>query len=144
MRIESVRRLRGPNVYLSRPAVVARLRLGKLTGVETCDVTGFAERLLRVLPGLAEHHCAAGAPGGFVSRLRGGTYFGHVAEHVCLELSQLIGRDVSFGRTVSTGTPGAYDLIIECPVDESPRSRVPHDLLQAAVDLVLLVADGRT
>ena len=33
-------------------------------------------------PGLAEHHCAAGAPGGFVSRMRGGTYFGHVTEHV--------------------------------------------------------------
>ncbi|WP_127503325.1 cyanophycin synthetase [Actinoplanes solisilvae] len=144
MRIESVRRLRGPNVYLSRPAVVARLRLEKLTGVETCDVTGFAERLLRALPGLAEHHCAAGAPGGFVSRLRGGTYFGHVTEHVCLELSQVIGRDVSFGRTVSAGEPGCYDLILECPVDESPASRVPRDLLEAAVALVLSIEQGST
>ncbi|MBL7261227.1 cyanophycin synthetase [Paractinoplanes lichenicola] len=144
MKIERLRHLRGPNVYLSRPAVVARLRLGELTGVETSDVTGFAERLLRSLPGLAEHHCAAGAPGGFVSRLRGGTYFGHVTEHVCLELSQLIGRDVSFGRTVSAGEPGCYDLIVECPVDESPGSEVPRDLLQAAVDLVLSVAAGRT
>ncbi|MBM2622306.1 cyanophycin synthetase [Actinoplanes sp. LDG1-06] len=144
MKIESLRRLRGPNVYLSRPAVVARLRLEELTGVETSDVTGFPERLLRVLPGLAEHHCAAGAPGGFVSRLRGGTYFGHVTEHVCLELSQLIGRDVSFGRTVSAGDPGCYDLIIECPVDEAPGSRVPRELLQAAVGLVLSVAGGRT
>jgi cyanophycin synthetase len=47
MKIISVRRLRGPNVYLSRPAVVARLRLEELTGRETSDVTGFAERLLR-------------------------------------------------------------------------------------------------
>ena len=102
MKIESLRRLRGPNVYLSRPATVARLDLGELAGRETCDVTGFTERLLRALPGLAEHHCAAGSPGGFVSRLRNGTYFGHVTEHVCIELSQRIGRDVSFGRTVST------------------------------------------
>ena len=101
MKIESLRRLRGPNVYLSRPAIVAALRLEELTGRETSDVTGFAERLLRALPGLTEHHCAAGAPGGFVSRLRGGTYFGHVTEHVCLELSQIIGRDVSFGRFFS-------------------------------------------
>jgi len=144
MRIHSLRHLRGPNVYLSRPAVVARLDLERLTGVETSDVTGFAERLLRALPGLAEHHCAAGAPGGFVSRLRGGTYFGHVTEHVCLEMSQVIGRDVSFGRTVSAGTPGCYDLILECPVDESPASPVPHDLLSAAVELVLAVEQGRT
>ncbi|SNY55999.1 cyanophycin synthetase [Paractinoplanes atraurantiacus] len=142
MKIESLRRLRGPNVYLSRPAVVARLRLDELTGVETSDVTGFAERLLRALPGLAEHHCAAGAPGGFVSRLRGGTYFGHVTEHACIELSQMIGRDVSFGRTVSAGVPGLYDLIVECPIDESPDSSLPGELLQAAVDLVAGVHAG--
>ncbi|WP_250036981.1 cyanophycin synthetase [Paractinoplanes maris] len=144
MKIESLRRLRGPNVYLSRPAVVARLHLGELSGVETSDVTGFTERLLRALPGLAEHHCAAGAPGGFVSRLRGGTYFGHVTEHVCLELSQTIGRDVSFGRTVSAGEPGCYHLILECPVDESPGSHVPRDLLDTAVELVQAVVAGRT
>ncbi|WIM94741.1 cyanophycin synthetase [Actinoplanes oblitus] len=143
MKIESLRRLRGPNVYLSRPAVVARIRLEELTGQETSDVTGFTERLLRALPGLADHHCAAGAPGGFVSRLRGGTYFGHVTEHVCLELSQLIGRDVSFGRTVSAGETGLYDVILECPVDESPESRVPGKLLDAAVELVLAIHAGR-
>src|SRR3982751_1178461 len=139
MKIISIHRLRGPNVYLSRPAVVARMRLDELTGRETSDVTGFTERLLRALPGLAEHHCAAGAPGGFVSRLRGGTYFGHVTEHVCIELSQLIGRDVSFGRTVSAGLPGQYDVIVECPVDEAPGSLVPESLISAAVELVLAV-----
>src|SRR5436190_24392417 len=142
MKIESLRRLRGPNVYLSRPAVVAVLRLGDLTGRETSDVTGFAERLLRALPGLTEHHCAAGAPGGFVSRLRGGTYFGHVTEHFCIELSQLIGRNVSFGRTVSAGEPGLYDLIVECPQDESPDSPLPASLLEAAVDVVTAVEAG--
>ena len=104
MKIISIRRLRGPNMHLSRPAVVARLDLGDLTGRETSDVEGFPERLLRALPGLAEHHCAAGAPGGFVSRMRGGTYFGHVTEHVCIELSQRIGREISFGRTVAAGS----------------------------------------
>jgi cyanophycin synthetase len=144
MKIISIHHLRGPNVFLSRPAVVARMRLDELTGRETSDVTGFAERLLRMLPGLAEHHCAAGAPGGFVSRLRGGTYFGHVTEHVCIELSQLIGRNISFGRTVSAGEPGLYDLIVECPQDESPDSTLPASLLEAAVDLVTAVEAGAT
>ena len=143
MKIISVRRLRGPNVHLARPAVVARLDLGDLTGRETCDVEGFPERLLRVLPGLTEHHCAAGSPGGFVSRMRGGTYFGHVTEHVSIELSQLIGRDVSFGRTVSAGAPGQYDVIVECPADEVPGSPLPESLLSAAVELVLAVVAAR-
>ena len=142
MKITSIRRLRGPNVYLSRPAVVARLRLDELAGRETSDVTGFPERLLRALPGLADHHCAAASPGGFVSRLRGGTYFGHVTEHVCIELSHLVGREISFGRTLSAGEPGLYDLIVECPNDESPDSALPASLLEAAVDLVTAVESG--
>ena len=142
MKITSVRRLRGPNVYLSRPAVIARLRLDELTGRDTSDVTGFAERMLRALPGLSEHGCAAGTPGGFTSRLSHGTYFGHVTEHVCIELSQLIGREVSFGRTVSAGEPGMYDLIIECPADEPADSTLPAELLEAAVDLVTAVEGG--
>jgi cyanophycin synthetase len=142
MKILSVRRLRGPNVHVSRPAVVARLSLDELAGRETSDLQGFTERLLRALPGLAEHHCAAGAPGGFVSRMRGGTYFGHVTEHVSIELSQRIGRDVSFGRTVSAGEPGLYDLIVECPEDESPDSTLAAELLETAAELVTAVAGG--
>ncbi len=144
MKITQWRRLRGPNVYLSRPAVVARLRLDELTGRETSDVPGFAERLLQALPGLTEHHCAAGAPGGFVSRLREGTYFGHVTEHVCIELSHRIGRDISFGRTVSAGEPGLYDLVIECPPDEPDDSALPRELLEAAVDLVVAIEGGQS
>ncbi|MEV6595996.1 cyanophycin synthetase [Actinoplanes sp. NPDC051346] len=142
MKILSLRHLRGPNVHVSRPAMVARVRLDELTGRETSDIAGFPERLLRALPGLTEHHCAAGVPGGFVSRMRGGTYFGHVTEHVLIELSQRIGRDVSFGRTVSTPEPGVYDLIVECPPDESPESTLPERLLEAAVELVTTVAAG--
>ncbi|MEU4215912.1 cyanophycin synthetase [Actinoplanes sp. NPDC026623] len=142
MKILSIRRLRGPNVHVSRPAVVARLSLEELAGRETSDVQGFTERLLRALPGLAEHHCAAGAPGGFVSRMRGGTYFGHVTEHVSIELSQRIGRDVSFGRTISAGEPGLYDLIVECPEDESPESTLAAELLETAAELVTAVAGG--
>ncbi|GID92841.1 cyanophycin synthetase [Amorphoplanes digitatis] len=142
MKILGIRRLRGPNVYLDRPVAVARLRLDELTGRETSDLEGFTERLLRALPGLAEHHCAAGAPGGFVSRMRGGTYFGHVTEHVSIELSQRIGRDVSFGRTVSAGEPGLYDVIVECPQDESPESPLAAELLDAAAELVTAVAAG--
>jgi cyanophycin synthetase len=142
MKIMNTRRLRGPNVYLSRPALVARLRLDELTARETSDSAGFTERLLRALPGLTEHHCAAGAPGGFVSRMREGTYFGHVTEHVCIELSQLIGRDISFGRTVSAGEPGLYDLIIECPVDEAADSSLPYELLETAIDLVTEIESG--
>ncbi|MEV6928675.1 cyanophycin synthetase [Dactylosporangium sp. NPDC051485] len=137
MRIESSRRLRGPNRYLARPVQVTQVRLDGLTGRETCDFPGLPERLLGLLPGLAEHHCAAGAPGGFVKRLYGGTYFGHTAEHIAIELSNLIGRTVSFGRTVGTSDPSVFDVIMECPLDEPYDSEMSELLLRAAIELVL-------
>jgi cyanophycin synthetase len=59
MRIVEVRRLRGPNLYCSSPVVTAVLDLQELAGQETTDVPGFTARVLELLPGLADHHCAA-------------------------------------------------------------------------------------
>ena len=118
MRLDHVRRLSGPNVYLARPVAIARLDLQGLTGHETTDHPGFAERLVDALPGLATHHCSAGRPGGLLAAMARGTYFGHVTEHVTLELSGLAGREVFFGRTVRAGGPSEYDVILECPRDE--------------------------
>ncbi|WP_213455168.1 cyanophycin synthetase [Rhizomonospora bruguierae] len=142
MRVVDTRALRGPNVYLSRPVLVAEVHLDDLANATTGDHPGFAGRLLDALPGLAAHHCAAGVPGGFVARLDEGTYFGHVAEHVTIELSQLMGREVNFGRTEEAGEPGRYRVIVECPVDEPPESEVPGRLLDLAIDVVARVIGG--
>ncbi|MEU0554478.1 cyanophycin synthetase [Dactylosporangium sp. NPDC006015] len=142
MRIESSRRLRGPNRYLARPVQVTRVLLDGLTERESSDFPGFTDRLLAAFPGLAEHHCAFGEPGGFVKRLHGGTYFGHTAEHVAIELSQRIGRPVNFGRTEGTGVPGEYDVVTECPVDEPPDSGVAEALLALAIAGVLAALHG--
>ncbi|TDD81787.1 cyanophycin synthetase [Actinomadura darangshiensis] len=136
MRLDHVRRLSGPNVYLSRPVAIARLDLQGLTGHETTDHPGFAERLVAALPGLAGHHCSAGRPGGLLAAMARGTYFGHVTEHVTLELSGLIGREVFFGRTVRAGGPSDYDVILECPRDEPAGSPVVERLITLAVRLV--------
>lgn len=136
MRLENLRHLNGPNVYTARPVTVARLELDELTCRETTGFPGFAERLTGALPGLADHHCAAGRPGGFLAALARGTYFGHVAEHVALELSGLAGRATAFGRTLWAGADGRYDVVLECPADEPADSDVPAGLLTTAITVV--------
>ncbi len=133
MRLEHLRHLNGPNVYTARPVSLARLELGELTSKETTDYPGFAARLTAVLPGLADHHCAAGQPGGFLAAMARGTYFGHVTEHVALELSGLAGREVHLGRTLWAGADGRYDIVLECPADEPADSSVPGKLLALAI-----------
>src|SRR5215472_10263600 len=133
MHLEYVRHLSGPNVFTRSPVSLARLELGELTCRETTEFLGFAERLTMLLPGLREHHCAAGRPGGFIDAMARGTYFGHVVEHVTLELSALAGRDVHLGRTMWAGADGRYDVMTECPQDEPDDSAVPEELCQLAI-----------
>jgi cyanophycin synthetase len=143
VRLITIRRLNGPNLYTSRPVTVARLDLGALAGAETTCHPGFAARLTGLFPGLASHHCAAGRPGGFLDAMARGTYFGHVTEHVALELSALAGRDVYFGRTEWAGAAGCYDVVMECPLDEPADSAVPRDLMALAIQVVTEVLAER-
>jgi len=73
MKIESIRALSGPNVYSYRPVLLMRLDLGELVERESREFNGFNERLLTILPGIQNHHCSLGHPGGFVTRLEEGT-----------------------------------------------------------------------
>src|SRR3954453_9239740 len=101
MRIERIRDIPGPNVYSHNPVLVMTLDLEDLAGKESYEIPGFTDRLLQVLPGVREHHCGLGRPGGFVERLLGGTWFGHIVEHAALELTDALGISVNRGKTVS-------------------------------------------
>jgi cyanophycin synthetase len=136
VRLEDMRHLSGPNVFTTAPVSLARIELDELTCRQTTDHPGFAGRLTEVLPGLADHHCAAGHPGGFLEAMARGTYFGHVTEHVALELSGLAGRDVHLGRTMWAGADGRYDVMMECPQDEPAESDVPAELIKLAMTVI--------
>lgn len=138
MHFIEIRTLAGPNVYTHRPALVTLLDLGPLAGRETHESPGFADRLLAALPGLAGHHCGLGRPGGFVERLREGTYFGHVVEHVALELQAAAGCEVTHGKTRQTRTPGVFRVVVEYANEAAARL-----LLGAARELVAAVLEGR-
>lgn len=105
---------RGPNLYSRRSMVRIRVELGQLEHRPTSTLPGFNERLLAMLPGLARHHCSKGKAGGLVERLTDGTWLGHVAEHVAIELQSLAGAAVTRGKTRSVaGQPGVYDVLFE-------------------------------
>jgi cyanophycin synthetase len=136
MRIGEIRSIPGPNIYIYKPVLVMRLELEDLTERESNEFPEFIERLLQILPGMYNHHCAKGEPGGFIERLYGGTYFGHIVEHVCLELTEHAGIPAFFGKTLWAGT-GIYDVIVEYKAEEATKY-----LLQVAVEFVDALVRG--
>jgi len=139
MKILEQRFLRGPNLYSQAPCLLTVLDLEDLDGVASNSVPGFIDGLLRLLPTLHRHRCSVGHPGGFVERLRDGTYMGHIVEHVTLELQCLAGSPAGFGRTRKLGkTPGLYHVV--CTYQLEP---VAKEAFRIAVDLVTALAHAR-
>lgn len=103
---------RGPHLYSATPMIRLKVDLGELENWPTNRLDGFAAALLERLPGLREHHCSRGQRGGLLERLREGTWLGHVAEHVALELQKLAGHAVSRGKTrAAKGESGVYNIM---------------------------------
>src|SRR5690606_7331200 len=115
MKILEQRIYRGPNLYAHFPVIRLRCDLGELERWPSAKIPGFVDALLTALPTLEEHGCSYGEPGGFVRRMREGegTWLGHVLEHVAIEIQNLAGADVTFGKTRGTGTEGEYFAVYQ-------------------------------
>ena len=106
----------GPSLYARFPVIRLELDLGELEGWPTGRLGApFVDALAAALPGLAEHGCSYREPGGFFRRMRegDGTWLGHVLEHVAIELQNIAGEAVTFGKTRSAHTAGVYTVVYE-------------------------------
>jgi hypothetical protein len=113
IRLVTLRSLRGASFWSSRPVTRLDVAVGAYDEIHSADVPGFTDALIRAMPGLWEHRCSIGERGGFVTRLRRGTYAPHIAEHVGLELQSMIGHDVGYGRARGGDRPGEYTVVFE-------------------------------
>jgi cyanophycin synthetase len=106
----------GPSLYAHFPVIRLELDLGVLEAWPTGRLgPAFVDGLVAALPGLAGHGCSYREPGGFIRRMTEGegTWLGHVLEHVAIELQNVAGEDVTFGKTRSTDKPGVYSVVYE-------------------------------
>ncbi len=115
MKILERRVYRGPSQYAHFPVMRLTVDLGDLEAWPSAKLAGFNAGLREALPGLDQHTCSFGVAGGFIRRLTedDGTWLGHVLEHVAIEVQQLAGAKVTFGKTRSAGPPGHYHVVYE-------------------------------
>jgi cyanophycin synthetase len=130
--------LHGPNIWTYRPVLEAWLDIGPLEDSPSNTIPGFYERLTAWLPTLVEHRCGIGERGGFLQRVREGTWPGHILEHVTLELQTLAGMQGGFGKARSTSVRGVYKVVVR-----SRNEQVSRAALQAGRDLVMAAIENK-
>jgi cyanophycin synthetase len=113
MKLLERRVYRGPSLYAHFPVIRLTIDLENLEDWPSAKIAGFVDGLVGAIPSLQEHGCSYGEPGGFLRRLRedDGTWMGHVLEHITIELQQLAGASVTFGKTRGTGQHGCYTVV---------------------------------
>ncbi|HHX77644.1 MAG TPA: cyanophycin synthetase, partial [Firmicutes bacterium] len=112
MEIKGLKAFPGRNIYSHNPVLRVEIDLMEWGQVDSRQLPAFQERLLNFLPGLREHHCSLGKKGGFVERLREGTFLGHIIEHVLLEMQHQLGSEANYGKT-RTLANGRVEIIFE-------------------------------
>lgn len=113
MRIISISAMQGRNIYCHRPVIKIDIDLGKEALICSNMIPDIYRNINSILPGLKKHYCSKGYEGGFLERIKEGTYPAHVIEHVMLELQNICGYDVSFGKTRTLFYPNIYTIICE-------------------------------
>ena len=104
----------GPSIYANFPVIRMVLDIGVLIDWPSVKCgKAFTDGLQQALPSLQEHGCSYREAGGFIRRLTedDGTWMGHIMEHVALEIQNVAGSGVSFGRTRTTGETGMYNMV---------------------------------
>ena len=132
MEIRRIFALRGPNIWSRYPVLEAWVDIEDMKDRPSDSIPGFNDRLMAWLPSMIEHRCSVGERGGFFSRLRDGTYPAHILEHVCIELQNLAGTRVGYGRARETTEEGVYRVVVRYR-DE----RLARACLLSALELVL-------
>ena len=138
MKIREINAMRGPNYWSVRrhKLIVMVLDLEDMEDRPSNKVDGFSERIQALFPGMHEHRCSIGAPGGFFQRIDRGTWMGHIIEHIALEIQILAGMKVGFGRTRGYGEKGVYNVVFDYEEEAVGRfaAKAAFDICNALIE----------
>ncbi|MBU3113938.1 cyanophycin synthetase [Clostridium lacusfryxellense] len=99
MKIVSLKVFKGRNIYSHKKCIRLNLDLNGYCEIPSKDICNFNENLVNLLPELTTHRCGIDEDMGFIKRLNEGTYLAHITEHIILVLHNLVGLDISYGKS---------------------------------------------
>ncbi|HWU84810.1 MAG TPA: cyanophycin synthetase, partial [Rhodocyclaceae bacterium] len=136
--ILEVRYLPGPSMWTYTPIIEAVVDIHDLEDFPSNLIPGFPERLVAWLPSLMEHTCSPGVYGGFVKRLHEGTWPAHILEHITIELQNLAGMKVTFGKAREVTRRSLYKVVFN-----TLHEQIGRRALELARELVLAAMEDK-
>ncbi|MGH4140902.1 cyanophycin synthetase family protein [Clostridium sp.] len=109
MEIISFKVFKGRNIYSHKKCIRLNLDLEGYSEIPNNEIFDFNNRLINILPELAEHICGIDDnERGFNKTHVEGTYLAHVCQHIILELHNMIGVKVSYGKAKGVFRDNCY------------------------------------
>ena len=90
---------KGRNIYSHKKCIRLDLDLEGYCEIPSKEIFNFNENLVQMLPELNKHRCGIDEDRGFIKRLTEGTYLAHITEHIIIALQNMMGVEVSYGKS---------------------------------------------
>ena len=139
--IKNIKYFHGPNQWNYVPSLEIILDIKEFEKTPSDKFPFLYDMMVKYIPTLMHHRCSKGYQGGFLERVKTGTYFGHIIEHIALELQHFTGFSGGMGRTREIGEDSGIYKIILTAGHESKDSIL--ECFYCAVDLLLAMIDQR-
>lgn len=88
----------GRNIYSHKKCIKLEVDLEGYCETPSKDIEGFNDKLVNMIPELYQHRCGIDEEGGFVKRLKEGTYLAHICEHIIIAIQNIVGIEVAYGK----------------------------------------------
>ncbi|MBC5630185.1 cyanophycin synthetase [Clostridium sp. NSJ-6] len=98
MKILSSNIYEGKNIYSHKKCIRLDVDLEGYCETPSKEIEGFNDELVKMIPELYTHRCGIDEDGGFVKRLKEGTYLAHICEHIIIAIQNIIGIEVAYGK----------------------------------------------
>lgn len=98
MKIIKSRVYEGRNIYSHKKCIRIDVDLEGYCEIPSKDIEDFNFNLVSMIPELSTHRCGIDEEGGFVKRLKEGTYLAHICEHIIIALQNKLGIEVVYGK----------------------------------------------
>ena len=91
MKIIQTRAYEGENIYSHKKCIRVDVDLEGYCEIPSKEIPNFNFNLVKIIPELNTHRCGIDEEGGFVKRLKEGTYLAHICEHITIAIQNKLG-----------------------------------------------------